>query len=146
MGDKIFYNPSIRLMAESILDNFIQETIYCVIYKKNFIDPQEFPWYMSCFEEVFEISVDQNSNLNNRIKETDIITYKFESVKKNFELCHIELNKEVDNLRPILDNYLKNSKINFNFKELEKTATPNQLKDLFAEFHEKEKIIKLKPL
>ena len=145
MGDKIFYNPSIRLMAESIFDNFIQETIYCVIYKKNFIDPQEFPRYMSCFEEVFEISVDQNSNLNNRIKETDIISNKFESIKKNFELCHIELNKEVDNLRPILDNYLKNSKINF--KELEKTATPNQLKDLLAEFHEKEKIIKqLKPL
>ena len=144
MGDKIFYNPSIRLMAESIFDNFIQETIYCVIYKKNFIDPQEFPRYMSCFEEVFEISVDQNSNLNNRIKDTDIITDKFESIKLHFELCHKELNKEVDELRPILDNYLKNSKINF--KELEKTATPNQLKDLLAEFHEKEKIIKqLKP-
>ena len=145
MGDKIYYNPSIRLMAESIFDNFIQETIYCVIYKKNFIDPQEFPRYMSCFEEVFEISVDQNSNLNNRIKDTELITDKFESIKKNFELCHIELNKEVDHLKPILDNYLKNSKINF--KELEKTATPTQLKDLLAEFHEKEKIIKqLKPI
>ena len=145
MGDKIFYNPSIRVMAESIFDNFIQETIYCVIYKKNFIDPQEFPRYMSCFEEVFEISVDQNSNLNNRIKDTELITNKFESLKENFEHCHIELNKEVDNLKPILDNYLKNSKINF--KELEKTATPNQLKDLLAEFHEKEKIIKqLKPI
>ena len=145
MGDKIYYNPSIKLMAESIFDNFIQETIYCVIYKKNFIDPQEFPRYMSCFEEVFEISVDQNSNLNNRIKETDIIANKFESIKEYFELCHVELNKEVENLRPILDNYLKNSKINF--KELEKVATPNQLKDLLAEFHEKEKVIKqLKPI
>ena len=145
MGDKIYYNPSIRLMSESVFDNYIQETIYCVIYKKNFIDPQEFPRYMSCFEEVFEISVDQNSNLNNRIKETDIITNKFESIKKNFELCHVELNKEVEVLRPILDNYLKNSKINF--KELEETATPTQLKDLLTEFHEKEKIIKqLKPV
>ena len=144
MGDKIFYNPSIRLMAESIFDNFIQETIYCVIYKKNFIDPQEFPRYMSCFEEVFEISVDQNANLNNRIKDTEIITNKFESLKQNFENCHRELNKEVEELKPILDNYLKNSKINFT--ELEKTATPNELKDLLAEFHEKEKIIKqLKP-
>ena len=145
MGDKIYYNPSIRLMSESVFDNFIQETIYCVIYKKNFIDPQEFPRYMSCFEEVFEISVDQNSNLNNRIKETETITDKFESIKKNFELCHVELNKEVEVLRPILDNYLKNSKINF--KELEQTATPTQLKELLAEFHEKEKVIKqLKPV
>ena len=145
MGDKIYYNPSIRLMGESIFDNFIQETIYCVIYKKNFIDPQEFPRYMSCFEEVFEISVDQNSNLNNRIKDTELITSKFESIKENFEHCHVELNKEVENLKPILDNYLKNSKINF--KELENTATPNQLKELLAEFHEKEKVIKqLKPI
>ena len=145
MGDKIYYNPSIRLMSESIFDNFIQETIYCVIYKKNFIDPQEFPRYMSCFEEVFEISVDQNSNLNNRIKEAELITSKFDSIKENFELCHVQLNNEVENLRPILDNYLKNSKINF--KELEETATPTQLKDLLTEFHEKDKIIKqLKPV
>ena len=145
MGDKIYYNPSMVLISEAIFDNFIQETIYCVIFKKNFIDPQEFPKYMSCFEEVFEISVDQNSNLNNRIKESDLIESKFESIKNNFELCHLELNKEVDNLRPILNNYLKNSRINF--QELEATATPNQLKDLLVEFHEKEKVIKqLKPL
>ena len=145
MGDKIYYNPSIILISESIFDNFIQETIYCVIYKKNFIDPQEFPKYMSCFEEVFEVSVDQNSNLNNRVKESELIENKFESIKNNFELCHVELNKEVDNLRPILNNYLKNSKINF--QELELNATPNELKDLLIEFHEKEKIIKqLKPI
>ena len=145
MGDKIYYNPSIVLISESIFDNFIQETIYCVIYKKNFIDPQEFPKYMSCFEEVFEVSVDQNSNLNNRVKESELIENKFESIKNNFELCHVELNKEVDNLRPILNNYLKNSKINF--QELELNATPNELKDLLIEFHEKEKIIKqLKPI
>ena len=145
MGDKIYYNPSIVLISEAIFDNFIQETIYCVIYKKNFIDPQEFPKYMSCFEEVFEVSVDQNSNLNNRIKESDLIGDKFESIKYNFELCHTELNKAVDDLRPILNNYLKNNKINF--KELEATATPNQLKDLLIEFHEQEKIIKqLKPI
>ena len=145
MGDKIYYNPSIVLISESIFDNFIQETIYCVIYKKNFIDPQEFPKYMSCFEEVFEISVDQNSNLNNRIKESELIEDKFESIKNYFELCHKELNNEVDNLRPILNNYLKNNRINF--KELEATATPNELKNLLIEFHEKEKVIKqLKPL
>ena len=145
MGEKIYYNPSIRLIYESLFDNFIQETIYCVIYKKNFIDPQEFPRYMSCFEEVFEISVDQNANLNARIKETESITNLFESIKDNFELCHQAINKCVDNLRPILLNYLKNSKINFN--DLEKTATPTELKDLLTEFQEKEKEIKLlKPI
>ena len=145
MGEKIYYNPSIRLIYESLFDNFIQETIYCVIYKKNFIDPQEFPRYMSCFEEVFEISVDQNANLNARIKETESITNLFESLKDNFELCHKEINKCVDTLRPILENYLKNNKLNF--PNLEKTATPTELKDLLNEFHEKEKVIKqLKPV
>ena len=100
---------------------------------------------MSCFEEVFEISVDQNSNLNARIKDTESIQHLFESLKDNFELCHKEINKCVDTLRPILENYLKNSKINF--ADLEKTATPTELKDLLAEFHEKEKTIKqLKPI
>ena len=145
MGEKIFYNPSIRLIYESLFDNFIQETIYCVIYKKNFIDPQEFPRYMSCFEEVFEISVDQNANLNARIKDTPSIMNLFESLKDNFELCHKEINKCVDILKPILENYLKNNKINF--IDLEKTATPTELKDLLTEFHEKEKTIKqLKPI
>ena len=145
MGEKIYYNPSIRLIYEALFDNFIQETIYCVIYKKNFIDPQEFPKYMSCFEEVFDVTVDQNSNLNARLKETDSITKLFESIKDHFELCHQELNKKVETLRPILENYLKNNKINFH--DLEKSANPTQLKDLMNEFHEKEKIIKqLKPI
>ena len=78
MGDKIYYNPSIKLIYEAIFDNFIQETVYTVIFKKNFIEPQEFPKYMSCYEEVFEMSIDQNGNLNGRIKETEHITELFE--------------------------------------------------------------------
>ena len=145
MGDKIYYNPSIRFIYEALFDNFIQETIYTVIYKKNFIEPQEFPKYMSCYEEVFEISIDQNGNLNNRIKETEHINELFESLKDNFELCHKELNKEVEKLRPILENYLKNSKISF--PDLERNSTPNQLKELLTEFQEKEKIVKkIKPI
>ena len=106
MGDKIYFNPSIRLMSEAIFDNFIQETIYCVIYKKNFIDPQEFPKYMSCFEEVFEVSVDQNSNLNSRIKESKCITDKFVMIKENFDLCYEKLNEAVENLRPIFNSFI----------------------------------------
>jgi len=145
MGDKIYYNPSIRFIYEAIFDNFIQETIYTVIYKKNFIEPQEFPKYMSCYEEVFEISIDQNGNLNSRIKETEHINELFDSLQENFDLCHKELNKEVEKLRPILENYLKNSKISF--VDLERNSTPNQLKELLAEFQEKEKIVKkIKPI
>ena len=145
MGDKIYYNPSIRFIYEALFDNFIQETIYTVIYKKNFIEPQEFPKYMSCYEEVFEVSIDQNGNLNNRIKETEHINELFESLRENFELCHKELNKEVEKLRPILENYLKNSKISF--PDLEKNSTPNQLKELYAEFQEEELIVKkIKPI
>ena len=100
---------------------------------------------MSCYEEVFEISIDQNGNLNGRIKETEHINELFDSLKEHFELCHQELNKEVDKLRPILENYLKNSKISFT--ELEQNSTPNQLKELLSEFHEKEKIVKkIKPI
>ena len=145
MGDKIYYNPSIKLIYEALFDNFIQETVYTVIFKKNFIEPQEFPKYMSCYEEVFEISIDQNGNLNGRIKETEYINELFESLRENFEKCHQELNKEVDKLRPILENYLKNSKISF--AELEKNSTPDQLKSLLSEFQEKEKLMKtLKPI
>ena len=122
MNGKIFYNPGIRAMSEAIFDNFIQETIYCVVYKKNFIDPQEFPRYMSCFEEVFEVNVDQNSNLNLRLKDQKCITDKFDSLKKHFELCHRALEKTVKDLMPILDSFQKYDKINF--KELKNNGSP----------------------
>ena len=145
MNGKIFYNPGIKAMSEAIFDNYIQETIYCVIYKKNFVDPQEFPRYMSCFEEVFEVNVDQNTNLNMRLKEQKCITDKFDALKKYFELCHKGIEKTVQELMPILENYKKFEKINF--KELEENATPQYLKNLLDEFTEEEKRIKLlKPI
>ena len=145
MNGKIFYNPGIKAMSEAIFDNYIQETIYCVIYKKNFVDPQEFPRYMSCFEEVFEVNVDQNTNLNMRLKEQKCITDKFDALKKYFELCHKGIEKTVQDLMPILENYKKFEKISF--KELEESATPQYLKNLLDEFTEEEKRIKLlKPI
>ena len=118
MSGNIYYNPSINLMSEAVFEDFIQETIYCVIYKKNFIDPQEFPRYMTCFEEVFDMSVDQNTNLNSRIKETKKIIDKFTSIRDNFEKCHDALDEYVDVLKPIYQTYLAYEKINF--KELKK--------------------------
>ena len=145
MSGNIYYNPSINLMSEAIFEDFIQETIYCVIYKKNYIDPQEFPRYMTCFEEVFDMSVDQNTNLNNRIKETKIIIDKFTSIRDNFEKCHEALDEYVNVLKPIYQTYLAYEKINF--KELEKTSTPDELKNLLESFKEKDKVIKaLRPV
>ena len=140
MSGNIFYNPSMKLMSEAIFDNYIQETIYCVIYKKNFIDPSEFQQYMSVFEEVFEISVDQNANLNTRIKESEVILQKFNSIRENFDKCHEELNKYVESLVPIYRTYLEYSKLNF--KKLEQTGTPKELKDYLDDFKNQNVIIK----
>ena len=140
MTGECYYNPSMSQIKEAIFDNFIQETIYTVIYRKSFIDPQEFPRYMSCFEEVFECSVDQNTNLNGRIKENPEILAKFNSIKENFENCHIELDKYNQSLKPIL--YTNNEYNKINFKQLEETATPDELKNLLENFQKEEKIIK----
>ena len=144
MSGNIYYNPSMKLMSEAIFDNYIQETIYTVIYKKNFIDPNEFHQYMSVFEEVFEVSVDQNANLNTRIKESEEILEKFNTIRDNFDKCHEELNKYAESLVPLYRTYLDYNKLNF--KELEKTSTPKELKDLLEDFKNQDKIIKaIKP-
>lgn len=132
MKGQIYYNPSIELMREFIFDNFIQEKLYTVIYKKSFIDPQEFPNYMSVFEEVFESSVDQNANLNSRIMESEEIITIFNSIKNSFELCKKSLIDYSTALQPVLRNYNEYNSINF--KELEKSATPDQLKELLDKF------------
>ena len=140
--NKISYNPSIKLISTAVFDHFIQENIYAVIYKKSFIDPQEFPTYMTCFEEVFELSVDQNSNLNGRIKENKKFLATYKNIKLNFDNCFKELEKYAQGLTPILTNYLEYTSINF--KKLEDTATPDSLRDLIEKFQiEDERVRKL---
>ena len=56
-----------------LFDNLTQETIYSVIYKNKFIEPQEIFHIYAYYEEVFEINIEQNGNLNNKIKETEHI-------------------------------------------------------------------------
>jgi hypothetical protein len=68
---------------------------------------------MSVFEEVFEVSVDQNANLNTRIKESEPILDKFNSIRENFDKCHEELNKYAESLVPIYRTYLEYNKLNF---------------------------------
>ena len=132
METKIHYNPPIDKMHDFIFDTFIQEKLNCVIFRKNFVDPQEFPAYMSVFEEVFETDVDQNTNLSNRIKETKSIVNTFNSIKNTFNNCTKALYEYSEELKPILENYTTYNKIDF--KELENSATPDELKDLLEKF------------
>ena len=132
MQDQIQYNPAMIALSDLIFDQFIQENIYTVVYKKSFIDPQEFPNYMICFEEVFENSVDQNSNLNNRIKEDEGILKTFASIKEHFNNCKKALNEYSSSLAPVLHNYNTYNKISF--AQLEKESTPEELKGLLNSF------------
>ena len=129
---EISFGPSVEAMQTFLFDTFIGEKIRAVVLKNNFVDPQEFPNYMSVFEEVFETDVDQNANLNNRIKETAIIINLFKSIKTTFQNCSKALYEKSNELKPILDNFNTYNKIDF--KELERTATPDELKDYLDKF------------
>jgi energy-coupling factor transporter ATP-binding protein EcfA2 len=139
LHDQIHYIPHIEQVQKSVFEEYIQEKIYTVIYRKSFIDPQEFPNYMVCFEEVFEVSVDQNSNLNIRIKEDTEIGGLFQRIKKNFENCHSALDNFTRHQVPILINY--NTYSSINFKALKEDATPDELKSLLQKFLEEAKTI-----
>jgi hypothetical protein len=132
LGNKITYNPSMELVTSAIFDHFILENIDLVTRIKNFIDPQEFPQYMICFEEVFEVSVDQNGILNGRIKEDEQYNEIFDSIKNSFEKCRRALDEKAESLVPLL---LENNKyMKTNFHELEESADHNQLKQYIDEF------------
>ena len=134
LKDEIKYMPGLIDINDLIFDKFIQDNIYCVIYKRSFIDPQEFPLYMTCFEEVFDTSCDQNTNLNTRIKDSIPFNSVMSKIKDNFNKCCNALNNYVTSLKPILLNYNICSKISFN--ELGKTATAVDLKKHIKNFEE----------
>ena len=136
LGNKVSYNPSIELITSAIFDHFISENIELVIRLKNFIDPQEFPTYMVCFEEVFEVSVDQNGILSGRIKEDDEYNALYDNIKNSFDKCRRALDEKAESLIPIL---LTNNKfMKTNFTKLEESADHKQLKELMDEFKKME--------
>ena len=140
LGNKISYNPSIELITSAIFDHFIIENIDLVIRIKNFIDPQEFPQYMVCFEEVFEVSVDQNGILSGRVKEDDDYNGLFDSIKNSFDKCRRALDEKVESLKPIL---VKNNKyMKTNFTKLEEEADHKKLKEYMDEFKKMEVSVK----
>ena len=132
LGGKISYAPSIDLISDSIFEHFIQGNISSVIKVKNFIDPQEFPQYMVCFEEVFEVSVDQNGSLSGRIREDDDYIDLNNSIKDSFDKCRKALDEKASALSPALANYNKFNKINFSL--VEKEADHNKLNEYINSF------------
>ena len=142
LRDKISYAPSIELISDSIFEHFIQGNISAVIKVKNFIDPQEFPQYMVCFEEVFDVSVDQNGSLSGRIREDDDYLDLNNSIKSSFDKCRNALDDAAQDLTPSLVNYNKFTKINFN--KVEEEANHTELNDYILSFKsEDDKVKKL---
>ena len=140
LNGKISYAPSIELIGDSIFEHFIQGNISTVIKIKNFIDPQEFPQYMVCFEEVFEVSVDQNGSLSGRIREDDIYLDLNNSIKGSFDNCRNALDVKANELSPSLANYNKFNKINFS--KVEKEADHTQINDYINSFKSEDEVVK----
>ena len=132
LKDKISYAPAIELISDSIFEHFIQGNISAVIKVKNFIDPQEFPQYMVCFEEVFDVSVDQNGSLSGRVREDDDYLDLNNSIKSSFDKCRNALDGAAEDLTPSLVNYNKFTKINFN--KVEEEATHTELNEYILSF------------
>ena len=140
LGGKISYAPSIELISDSIFEHFIQGNISTVIKVKNFIDPQEFPQYMVVFEEVFDVSVDQNGSLSGRIREDDEYTDLNNSIKNSFDKCRNALDEKASELSPALANYNKFNKINFSL--VEKEADHKQLNEYINSFKAEDERVK----
>ena len=140
LNGKISYAPSIELIGDSIFEHFIQGNISAVIKIKNFIDPQEFPQYMVCFEEVFEVSVDQNGSLSGRIREDDGYIDLNNSIKSSFDKCRNALDEKASELSPSLANYNKFNKINFS--QVEKEADHNELNEYINSFKAEDERVK----
>ena len=140
LKDKISYAPAIELISDSIFEHFIQGNISAVIKIKNFIDPQEFPQYMVCFEEVFDVSVDQNGSLSGRVREDDDYLDLNNSIKNSFDKCRNALDDAAEELTPSLINYNKFTKINF--VKVEEEATHKQLNEYILNFKSEDDRVK----
>ena len=136
----IFFLPNPEDIKKFIFEQFLTEKIYTVIYRRSFIDPQEFPNYMSCFDEVFETTVDQNSNLNIRIKEDSSIMSLFGKIRKVVDSSFKAIEDFTRKLLPVKQNYNTYSAINF--EELGEKTKPEDLKMLLENFIAEEDTVK----
>ena len=135
--------PHFQNLEKAIFEEFLTEKIYTVICKKNFVEPREFPNYMVCMEEVFETSVDQNHNLNMRIKEDPAIITLLTNIRNYMNKSYEELKEYTQQLLPILIHFNEYENLDFNSFNL---AKPDMLKEYLYKFVEEEKVIsKIRP-
>ena len=95
---------------------------------------------MVCFEEVFEVSVDQNGSLSGRIREDDDYIDLNNSIKDSFDKCRKALDEKASALSPALANYNKFNKINFSL--VEKEADHNKLNEYINSFKAEDERVK----
>jgi len=109
----LMFLPLISDVRKTLYDQFITEKIYSVIFRKNFIDPTEFKEYMSCYEEVFETTSDQNTNLNSRIKDDKTIINLLTDINSYIENSYSKLDEFTNILLQIKEKCDKYSEIDF---------------------------------
>ena len=106
---------------------------------KNFINPEEFPQYMICFEDFFDVTMDQNGALNPRIKHNSEINDLLKNIKISFGNCHNALEEKAMSLTPSLMNYNKLFKLDFN--QIESNLDHNDLNNYIKMFKEEGDIV-----
>ena len=141
--NQISYSPAIELIKASFFDNLIQENVNLVVNLKNFLLPEEFPQYMMCFEDVFDLSTDQNGTLGNRIRDEKEYNNLLKDIRTSFGNCHKALEKVAMSMTPSLLNYNKFIKLDFN--QIEAQSNHNDLNNYLKMFKEEgEAVLRLK--
>ena len=106
---------------------------------KNFTNPEEFPQYLICFEDVFDVTMDQNGALNPRIKHNSEINDLLKNIKISFGNCHNVLEEKAMSLTPSLMNYNKLFKLDFN--QIESNLDHNDLNNYIKMFKEEGDVV-----
>jgi hypothetical protein len=144
LKNKIKIKPHIEDIEKIIFDEFITEKIYIVINRKCFIESKEFPNYMVCFEEVFDTAVDQNHNLNKRIREDDKVKDFLQIIKDKVDHSYQSIVEYSNKVLPVLENFYKFETLNFDEFN---NAKPEVLKEYLDKFlNESTEITAIKPL
>ena len=142
MKDMIKFMPQNEAIKKAIFDEFIKEKIYSVIKRISFLDPNEFPAYWSCYDEVFEVTIDQSNNLNIRIKEDNKSNGLLEAINKVVDNSYADLENYAVKMEPTLFKFYKYNSITV--AEL-KEKKPDELNVLLESFkNENDYIYKLK--
>ena len=143
LENQVSYTPAIELIKGSFFDNFIHENINLVVNLKYFVDPEEFPQYMVCFEDVFDTSLDQNNVLSSRIKNDKEFIALIKDIQTSFGNCQNAMEQTALSLTPSLINYNKFIRLDFN--KIQKESNHADLNNYLKMFKDEgEVVLKLK--